>query len=375
MTSSDLLYNEVEDDLRDNVRRLAQQRCDWTDVLARCESDEPYDLALWRTLADEMGLASLLVPESAGGAGASARELAVVAEELGRAVAPVPFLGNVLTTAALVECSRQPKAAEVLPRLAGGAHVATLAVGLTTPPFAEFPTAVRADGGSLSGTVNAVVDLEVADSALVPVSGPDGPALHWLDLTAAGVSVQPLTPLDLTRRIGRLTLDGAVGEEIARGDDAERILRRALLTGAGILASEQAGLAQHCLDATVEYVQTRYQFGRRIGSFQAVKHRLADLWTGVSTARAAARNAADALARADAEGELAVAVAQAYCSDVVVLAAEESLQLHGGIGMTWEHPTHLYLGRAKSSQLTFGIAERHRAHIATLVDIEAPTAS
>lgn len=373
MSSSDLLYSEVEDDLRGNVRRLAQQRCDWTDVLARCESDQPYDLALWRTLAGEMGLASLLVPESAGGAGASAREVAVVAEELGRAVAPVPFLGNVLSTAALVACAENPKAAEVLPQLADGSRVATVAIGSTTTPFAEFPSAVRAEDGSLTGTVNAVVDLEAADAALVPVSESGGAALYWVELDVAGVSTTPLTPLDLTRRIGRLVLDGVAGQRVAAGEEAERVLRQALLIGAGILASEQVGLAQHCLDSTVEYVQTRYQFGRQVGSFQAVKHRLADLWTGVSTARASARNAADALARSDAEAELAVSVAQAYCSDLVVLAAEEALQLHGGIGMTWEHPTHLYLGRAKSSQLTFGIAERHRAHIAALVDIGAPT--
>lgn len=373
MSSSDLLYSELEDDLRGNVRRLAQQRCNWTDVLARCESEQPYDLALWRTLAGEMGLASLLVPESAGGAGASAREAAVVAEELGRAVAPVPLLGNVLATAALVECVDQPGASEALPQLADGSHVSTVAVGMTTTPFAEFPTSVRAEGGSLTGTVDAVVDLEVADSALVPVSEPDGPALYRVDLSTTGVSTAASTSLDLTRRIGALALDGAAGERIAAGARAERVLRQALLTGAGILASEQVGLAQHCLDSTVDYVRTRYQFGRQIGSFQAVKHRLADLWTGVSTARASARNAADALARSDAEVELAVSVAQAYCSDLVVLAAEESLQLHGGIGMTWEHPAHLHLGRAKSSQLTFGIAERHRAHIASLVDLGAPT--
>ena len=171
---------------------------------------------------------------------------------------------------------------------------------------------------------------------------------------------------------GTVTLDGAPAEKLVSGAEAERALRRALLTAAGVLASEQTGLAQHCLDSTVEYSLTRYQFGRQIGSFQAIKHRLADLWTGVSTARATARNAADALARDDAETELAVALAQAYCSDLAVLAAEEHLQLHGGIGMTWEHPAHLYLGRAKSAQLAFGTAERHRQRIGELVNLPTP---
>jgi alkylation response protein AidB-like acyl-CoA dehydrogenase len=371
MSTSDLLYSEVEDDLRGNVRKLLQDRCDWTAVLARCETEQPYDLQLWRTLAAELGLAGLLVPEEFGGAGASARELAVLAEELGRSVAPVPFLGSVLATTALVECASSPRAAEVLPQLTDGSRTATLAVGLTTDPAAGFPSSVQGNGSRLTGTTNAVVDLEVADTVVVPATDEDGPALYLVETSTSGATRTPSTPLDLTRRIGRLELAGAAGERIASGEAAEQALRNALVTGAGILASEQVGLAQLCLDSTVDYALTRYQFGRPVGSFQAVKHRLADLWSGVSTARAAARNAADALARSD-ETELAVALAQAYCSDLVVLAAEECLQLHGGIGMTWEHPVHLYLGRAKSSQLTFGIAERHRVRIAALVDLPTP---
>ncbi|MDA3628707.1 acyl-CoA/acyl-ACP dehydrogenase [Saccharopolyspora sp. WRP15-2] len=367
MSAPDLLYSELEEDLRATVRRLLRDRCDWTAVLARCETDEPYDLALWRTLAGELGLAALLVPEELGGAGASARELAVVAEEIGSAVAPVPFLSNVLATAVLVACAEQ----EVLPQLADGSRIGAVAVGLTTAPGAAFPQSVKADGSALTGRASAVVDLEVADHVVVPAVDADGAALYLVDTAASGVTRTPTTPLDLTQRFGTLDLDGAHGRRLASGADAERILRQALLTAAGLLASEQVGLAQHCLDSTVDYAKTRYQFGRQIGSFQAVKHRLADLWVGVSSGRSTARNAADALAQ-DSEAELAVAIAQAYCSDLAVLAAEEHLQLHGGIGMTWEHPAHLYLGRAKSSQLAFGIAETHRQRIAELVDLPQP---
>ncbi|QUH00584.1 acyl-CoA/acyl-ACP dehydrogenase [Saccharopolyspora erythraea] len=369
MSAPDLLYSEVEEDLRAGVRRLLRDRCDWTSVLARCESDQPYDLDLWRTLAGELGLAALLVPEELGGAGASARELGVVAEELGRAVAPVPFLGNLLATTALTECADAEGVRELLPRLSDGSLVGTVAVPLTTAPHAPFPSAVKAEGATLTGTITSVVDLEVADRVLVPATDEDGPALYLVDTSAAGVTTTPATPLDLTRRIGTLDLSAVVAQRV--GGDAVRVLRRALTVAAGTLASEQTGLAQLCLDSTVEYALTRYQFGRQIASFQAVKHRLADLWSGVSTARAAARGAADALTGSGEETELAVAVAQAYCSDLVVLAAEEALQLHGGIGMTWEHPVHLYLGRAKSSQLAFGIAERHRARIAELVGLES----
>ncbi|MDI2029789.1 acyl-CoA dehydrogenase family protein [Saccharopolyspora sp. TS4A08] len=364
---TDLLYTEVEEDLRSGVRRVLRDRCDWTAVLARVETDEPYDLDLWRSLAGEMGLAGLLVPEELGGAGATARELSVVAEEIGRAVAPVPFLSTVLATAALVGCRERT----VLPQLVDGSQVGTLAVGLTTAPHAPFPQAVKAESSALTGRVSAVVDLEVADHVVVPAVDADGSALYLVE--AAAATRTPTTPLDLTRRFGTLELDGTPGQRIASGAEAEAAVRRALVTAAGTLAAEQVGLAQHCLDTTVEYGKTRYQFGRQIGSFQAIKHRLADLWTKISMARAVSRNASDALA-SGSEEELAVALAQAYVSDLVVRAAEEHLQLHGGIGMTWEHPAHLYLGRAKSSQLTFGIAEVHRARIAELVDLPGGSA-
>lgn len=376
--SADLLYGEVEEDLRGTVRRVLRDRCDSSAVLARCESEEPYDFALWRTLAGDLGVATLPVPEESGGAGASARELAVVAEEIGRAVAPVPFLGTVLATTALTAAG--PGHQELIGEIGAGSRIVTVAIGLTTAPEAPFSPSVQAENGALTGSVRAVVDLDAADTVLVPASVPGGVALFRVDVSSPGVTCTPVTSLDLTRRIGTLELSGAQAQEIT--SDGEAVLRSALRTAAGVLASEQTGLAQHCLDSTVEYVLTRYQFGRQIGSFQAVKHRLADLWSGLSTARATARNAADALsgqgsdtAQPDAgepgaaETELAVALAQAYCSDLAVRAAEDSLQLHGGIGMTWEHPVHLYLGRAKSAQLSFGTAQRHRARIAELTGL------
>jgi len=145
----------------------------------------------------------------------------------------------------------------------------------------------------------------------------------------------------------------------------------ALTTGAALLASEQVGLAQWCLDSTVDYLRTRYQFGRQVGSFQALKHRLADLWTRVTQARAVARYAAARAGDGDEEEAIATALAQAYCSEAAVLAAEECVQLHGGIGFTWEHPAHLYLKRARSTAIALGTADRHRAALAALVDIPA----
>ncbi|GAA1191632.1 hypothetical protein GCM10009675_02510 [Prauserella alba] len=188
---------------------------------------------------------------------------------------------------------------------------------------------------------------------------------------AAAADVSAPVSFDLTRPIADVTFQGAAATRLAGPDHAPAAVSGALRTGAGLLASEQLGLAQWCLDETVEYLKGRYQFGRPVGSFQALKHRLADLWLELVGARAAARYAADTLARRDADAPVAVAVAQSYCAQTAVHAAEECIQLHGGIGMTWEHPAHLYLKRAKASQVAFGAPGRHRAVLGDLVDLPA----
>ncbi|WP_327292040.1 acyl-CoA dehydrogenase family protein [Streptomyces sp. NBC_01198] len=371
----DLLYSDVEDDLRAAVRSVLADRCGPAAVLGRIETAEPYDPALWRVLAVELGLAGLLVPEKLGGQGASAREAAVVLEELGGAVAPVPFLGSaVLATSALLACdTAAPATAALLGRLAAGEATAALAVPLSAAPGDGFPEGVRADaGGRLTGAVTSVADALTADVLVVPALGPEGPGLY--EVAAEQAVVERPVSLDLTRPLADLRLEGAAGRLLADGEAAAAALERALLTGAGLLASEQLGLAQWCLDETVRYLGQRRQFGRAVGSFQALKHRLADLWLEVVSARAAARNAAGALAgwpSDPAEAALAVAVAQAYLSPVAVHAAEEAVQLHGGIGMTWEHPVHLYLKRAKADEIALGTAGRHRRALADRVELPA----
>jgi alkylation response protein AidB-like acyl-CoA dehydrogenase len=368
----DLLYRDTEDDLRAVVRDLLAERCPPSAVLARCESARPYDPALWHALGTEVGLAGLLVPASAGGKGGSARDAAVVLEELGAAVAPVPFLGNdVLATTALLGCEEPGP----LERIAFGEDIATLVVPLTTAPGSGFPGGVRAGaGGALTGRVTSVADALPADVLVVPGVGPDGPGLYEVAADAPGVRITPVGSLDLTRPIAEVALDDVPAHRLAGPEAAPSALESALLAGAGLLASEQLGLADACLTDTVAYLGQRRQFGRVVGSFQAVKHRLADLWLAVVSARAAARAAADALATGSPDAPVAVAVAQAYCSDVAVHAAEECVQLHGGIGMTWEHPAHLRLKRAKADQLALGTPGRHRARLAGLVDLPAAQA-
>ncbi|MBT2384118.1 acyl-CoA dehydrogenase family protein [Streptomyces sp. ISL-11] len=377
----DLLHSEAEEDLRAAVRSLLTDHAAPSSVLAAAESGHPCDPGLWQSLATGIGAAGLLVPDKLGGQGGSAREAAVVLEELGRSVAPVPYLTSaVLAVTALLGCDTA--AAEVaapLTALAEGRRTGALAVPLPTAPGAHRPVTVRAEATGrgralLTGQVTAVAGAAGADVLLVPTDH----GLHAVDTGAEGVEVTPLTSLDLTRPVARLTLAGAPATLLAEPARARTAVDTALLTGAGLLASEQLGIADWCLTETVRYTGERRQFARPVGSFQALKHRLAALWLDIASARAAARNAADALATGAPDApdapdtEIAVAVAQAYCSEVAVRAAHECVQLHGGIGMTWEHPAHLYLKRAKTDEIALGTPGRHRETLARLVDLPGP---
>ncbi|MGH8962796.1 MAG: acyl-CoA dehydrogenase family protein [Jatrophihabitantaceae bacterium] len=363
---SELLYTDVEEQLRSSVRELLDKRAPSAAVLARTESDERYDPALWTALAMETGVAGLAVPESAGGHGASWREVAVVAEELGRSVAGTPFLGSAVLSTAL---ALSAAAHDLLAGLASGSTTAALAVALSTTPGAPFPTGVRLDGSTVTGTVRSVADVELADVLVVPAIGSAGPVV--VSVRAADVLRAGVVPLDLTRPLTDLTFESAAASVIASGDAAVQALTFALEAGAVVLAGEQVGLAERCLQLSVEHLRTRYQFGRPIGSFQALKHRAADLWSAITQARAVARYAADCLAAVDPDAPIAACLAQAYCGPVAVKAAEECVQLHGGIGFTWEHPAHLYLKRAKADAIALGTASQHRARLATLVDLPA----
>ncbi|MFH8565608.1 acyl-CoA dehydrogenase family protein [Streptomyces sp. NPDC017988] len=362
---TDLLYSEEEEALRSAVRDLLTDRCDAASVLARAESGVPHDRELWKALTEGMGLAGLLVPEELGGQGATHREAAVVLEELGRAVAPVPYLTSaVVATETLLACDAS-EATELLGALASGRTVGALAVSLAAAPGVPFKD-VRHEGGALHGELTGIADADGADVLLVPAGG----ALFAVDTDQDGVTVTPQISLDLTRRIATVTFDGARARALTQ--DARHAVAQGLRAGAGLLASEQLGIAEWCLTETVRYVKERHQFNRPVGSFQALKHRLAQLWLEVVNTRAAARHAADALAAGSDEPNLAAALAQAYAAPVAVRAAEEALQLHGGIGMTWEHPVHLYLKRAKADAIAYGTAGRHRDALAEMVELPAP---
>lgn len=376
--TADLLYGETENELRSAVRGLLADKAAWPDVLARTETAQTYDPKLWHTLAAEVGCAGLLIPEALGGAGASFREAAVVAEELGRSAAPVPFLGSaVIATTALLAAGDET----MLPELAGGAVTAALAIPFaagtrTRPdPTVRLDAPHSGDGAGeyrLTGTVTGLADALLADVLLVPADGvPYG--LYAVRVGKPGVSIRPLVSLDMTRQLCEVKLDGALARQVASGAAADQAVAAALLAGTGVLASEQLGLAERCLETTVAYVRERHQFARPVGGFQAIKHRLADLWVSVTQARAAARYAADWLAAGfGPETTMAVALAKAACSDTALKAAQEMIQLHGGIGFTWEHPAHLFLKRAKADSLALGTADAHRASLAVLADLPGP---
>lgn len=364
-----LLYTDVEDDLRAAVRHLLAARCTPEAVTAAYDGDRSLTAPLWRALTGELGLAGLLVPEHLGGAGASAREAAVVLEELGRAVAPVPFWESaVVATSVLLAAPDSAPQRELLARLAAGEQTAALLVPLPTAPHAPL-TGLVVEGERVSGTVTSVAGALDADVLLVPLASADGIALVAVEASLA--TITPVVSLDMSRPLADVTLDGVPIGEALIGPGAEDAVRRGLGAGAALLASEQLGVAQWCLTTTTAYLKERRQFGRVLGGFQALKHRLADVYVLVESANAAARYAAAALAEGDPDTAVATAVAQAYCSDVAVRAAEEMVQLHGGIGMTWEHPAHLYLKRAKADSIAAGTAGAHRAQLSGLVSLPA----
>lgn len=329
-----LLPDDVELDLRASVRKAIERHAPTDKLNAIYDGTDDVTGPLWSAFV-ELGLPGLLVPESLGGAGASAREAAAVLEELGRAAAPSPFLtSSVVATTVLVALGDT----EILPALASGEQTAALLAG----PAVGLP----------------------ADVLLVP----EGEALY----AVRGARVSPVSSLDMTRPLADVDLDGA--ERTLLSSDASAAIDAGLLMGAGLLASEQVGVARWALEETIAYLKERRQFGRVVGGFQALKHRLADLYTQVEQADAAARYAAATLATGDADAPVAVRVAASYCAEVAVHATEEAVQLHGGLGMTWEHPAHLHLKRAKADALLLGTPESHRAALAVLVDLPAPAA-
>jgi len=361
-------FTDEQNQLRDAVRKFSADHFSEEKVRQLMESDPPFDPKVWARLGGELGVLGLSVPEADGGVGGTLVDQAVAIEELGARLACGPLFGTVyLAIPALVAASSGPARDELLGDLIEGRRTAAAAVVDRAGVFDPDAVTVTADGDALSGTVTQVVDGGIADVLLVAARGSDGVALYAVDTEVAGVQRTPLATLDLTRSEANVTFSDAPAQVIAGPDETARILDHALQVGAALLAVEQVGAAQHLLDLSVEYAKSRLQFGRPIGSFQAVKHRLADLLVDVEHARSTAYHAVWALADGSDDPALATSIAQAVCSAAFSHVATDTIQVHGGIGFTWEHQAHLYFKRATTDAALLGNAEQHRSRVAAMV--------
>ncbi len=362
----EFIFTDEQGQLLAAVRKFCAENFDEESVRALMESDPPFDPTVWARLGAELGVLGLSVPEAAGGVGGTLVDQAVAVEELGAALACGPLFGTVyLSIPALVAASTGEARDSLLADLVEGRRTAAFAVPDQTGVLAEVT--VTADGGSLTGTVERIVDAGAADVLLVAARGSDGIGLYAVDASASGVHRRPLATLDLTRPQATVELSGAPGVLVAGPDEAGRVITHALQVGAALLAVEQVGAGQHLLDLSVEYAKSRIQFGRPIGSFQAVKHKLADLLVDLEHARSTAYHAVWALTDGSDDPALAVSIAQATASAALARIAADTVQVHGGIGFTWEHQAHLYFKRATTDAALLGSAEEHRSRVAELV--------
>jgi len=351
-------------ELRVVTRAFLDRHSGMDAVRAMTDGAAGWDRAGWRRMADELGLQALTIPEEFGGAGGSAVDLAVVAEEMGRALYGGPYLPSCVLAVELLLGTGDPGAcARHLPAIGAGELVAAVVHG-------ALPARVDRAAGTPSLTGAQEFVLHGADAGLLLVVAREadgGLSLFAVDPGSPGVVRTPMTTLDATRPQARVTLDAAPADLVGAAGGAGPALDRSVLAGTAAVVAEQIGGAARCLEMAVEYAGVRHQFDRPIGSFQAIKHRCADMLLELELARSAAGNAAWALAEDAADAELAVSVAKSLSSTAYVFIAGENIQVHGGMGFTWEHPAHLYFRRARSSAVQFGDAVAHRARIARAV--------
>jgi len=373
------VFTEEQQDLRDLVRRFLAEKSPVGEVRRLMATEAGYDPAVWAQLG-QLGFAGLTIPEKYGGAGCGPVEQLIVCEEMGAALLCAPYLASaVLAAGALLASGDTAAQADLLPGMASGETIATLAVpeddGSWTPD--EFRVTARRSGDRylLDGRKSFVLDGMIADLILVAALSDDGPALFAVggpgdgpgDGRALGLSSQAMQTLDMTRKQAVLTFTGTPGRLVGQPGAAAAIVAQAVRGGVLALAAEQVGGAQRCLDMAVAYAKVRYQFGRAIGSFQAIKHLCADMLLEVESARSAAYHAAWAAADGAADLPLAASLAKALCSEAYFRVAASNIQVHGGIGFTWEHDAHLYYRRAQSAEVLLGTPASHREVAAGLL--------
>ena len=356
---TDLVPTREHTELASSVRNLLDKRSDSQAVRQAIEQPVRFDTNLWATLCEQIGVAALAIPEEHGGAGFTLAETYVVLEELGRALTPSPLLMSVISSAALLGSLSLSKGhqGELLPRIAEGA-VATLAwSGVTSP--ADAPVGVMWKDGVLSGSVSPVLHGDTAEILLIVAEHDDGVGLFSVDPSAPGLTRTRVAGLDPTLAFAEIHLDGVEAEPIVL--DAASALASTHRVGTLATTALAVGCAQRGLDMTVAYSKEREQFGRPIGSFQALKHRMADMLVQVQMSRAGAWAAVQAHVTDAPNADRLAAAAASYCAESAMAVAAETIQLHGGIAITWEHDTHLVFKRAQALHQLFGLPHQTRA--------------
>jgi len=364
----DMSFTEEHEELRATVRSFLQARSDENAVREQMATERGFDPDVWAQLAEQLGLAGLIIPEEHGGAGFGWVELLIAMEEMGRALLCAPFLGtSVLAADALLHGADADTQKDLLPEIAAGRAIVSLAWaepnGRWEPAGVEMRARAKGDGHELDGRKAWVLDGHVADALLVVARDDEGLGLFRVDADAEGLTRTLVPSLDLTRKLAHLELAATPARKVSGGDQTA-VLEKVLARGLAALAAEQVGVAQMCLEMSTDYAKSRLQFGRPIGSYQAIKHKCADMLVEVEFAKSAATAACFAAAEDDPDLLESAALAKAFCSEACFHAAAETIQIHGGMGFTWEHPAHLYFKRAKASELLFGDAAHHREALA-----------
>jgi alkylation response protein AidB-like acyl-CoA dehydrogenase len=375
----DFGFSEEQEMLRQSARALLEKECPSTVVRRLMEDERGCDSALWEKMA-ELGWMGLIIPEEYGGAGLSYVDLVLVMEEMGRVVLPSPFIWTLMVAEALRRAGSDAQKQTLLPKIASGDLIGTLA---WLEPSGNWDSAsitltARPEGANfvLDGTKLFVNDAHLANCILVAArtggSGEEGITLFALEANRLGISITPLKTMDQTRKLAEVKFRGVkatADDVVGAAGKGWPILSAILDRGKVMLAAEMMGGAQKVLDMTVEYAKVRVQFGRPIGSFQAVQHKCANMMIDVEGAKSAVYYAAWAVSNDVAEAPVTAAVAKAAASDAFRRVSAEGIQLHGGIGFTWDHDLHLYFKRAKSSEFTFGDATYNRELVAQGINL------
>jgi alkylation response protein AidB-like acyl-CoA dehydrogenase len=374
ITSVNFAFSEEQEELRKAVRRFLDDKSPETEVRRLMETTEGYDPAVWSQMGEQLGLQGLTIPEEFGGSGYSYVELIVVLEEMGRSLLCAPYFSSVALAANLLLSSGDDSAKkDYLPGIASGSTIATVALAEASGRWDEEGVTLEASGSgsdwTLTGEKLYVLDGHTADLILVAARTPAGVSVFAVDKGAKGLTTTPLATMDQTRKQARVTFEATPARLVGTDGEGWAAINKMLDLAVVALAAEQVGGAQKVLEMAVDYAKVRVQFGRPIGSFQAIKHKCADMLLEVESAKSAAYYAGWAAAEDSDELPVVASLAKSYCSEAYFHATAENIQIHGGIGFTWEHPAHLYFKRAKSSELLFGDPTYHRELLAQRIGI------